>query len=511
MKVLLALFLIGVPISGALKFDEQPVSSGLIFKELSKARVTYDSFVIVYHANLTDFFNIKNVVNEALDALIRPCSSVERVPCELELAAIKRQLSFMEQDELEINLFATNRTRQKRAIEFIGSFFSWAFGLVDADQAREYDKNINELRTSQDKLFKIQAKGLLFLKENIIVNQESLTKLSNYTAARLEALKETHKMVSVQVREIQIDTLIKTIRVWVEEHRQIAKQILRHLEGAIYGKISQLIPPKQFFRDLMQIEHQLPENQKLPIHIHRDNPMTIFKYSTTRATLYNMRLLIEITIPRVDRELYVIYKIIPIPVMVNDFVKIIIPSMTHVLFDQQNAGFIPISEQEFTNAKDNNAGEKIITPFENMHHDYKDSCEMNLLLNPSQESFLQLCNIKTIPTTNYIIPLHEQDQYYMSIFNKMNAIEFCMGKTINKHSFVNPGILTLTDGCRVRTDKITIRPRIKTRIESGKEIPLITNMHNISINSFLANINDSQQHLDSKYLKAEELDSGGHL
>lgn len=245
------------------------------------------------------------------------------------------------------------------------------------------------------------------MRENVIINQETFGKLSKYTATRMEALKENLRTTSVHLREIQVDTLIGPIKLWFEEHRQIAKQVLRHLEGAIYGEISQLIPPNQSFKDLQKIEQQLPENQRLPIHIHRDNPMTIYKYSTTRATLYGDRLMIELKIPKIDRELYILYKIIPIPIMVNDQVKIIIPSMTHVLSDQQHAGFIPITQKEFEDAKFNNMGEKIVVPSENMFHNYKDSCEMSLLLEPTRELFVQLCNVKTLPTSNYIIPLYD--------------------------------------------------------------------------------------------------------
>lgn len=472
--------------SNSLEFEEKTFESGLIFKELSNARVSYDGFVIVYHADLRDYFNVKTHVEKAMALMNEIYSTGPVIFGDIERAALQRQLEYMLQQETDINLYSIKSLkRDKRALEFIGAFEHWAFGLVDAETAREYEAKIKDLEIDTSKLFKMDASGMIFFKENIATNKKVFEFLTNQTRSITDHINTHFKEANQKGKEMIMQSLINIINLWVREHEHASIQILKHLEGAVYGKASQLIPPSQFKEDLIKIERMLPENQRLPIDIYRENPLNIFHYSTTKATLINKRLLIEITIPKIDRELYIAYKIVPIPITVDGYLLIIIPNMSYVLFDQNTAGFIPITEQEFEMSKINNKLEKIINPKENVYHDYKDNCEMSLLLHPSQDSFKRLCNVKTIPITNYVLPFYSNNQYYLSIAKPTSIIEFCKGKSINSTYIEKSGLLRLKDDCKVRTDKITLRPRTQTRIIIENDIQILTSLRNISFDHVL--------------------------
>lgn len=489
----------------SIQFEETTIESGLIFHKLSTARVSYDSFKLVYFANLTEYFEIRNIVERGLDSIKHMCILYSVGICNIKTAAINRQLEYMKQHELEINLFrSTNQTtsRPKRAIEFIGKFFSWAFGLVDAEQAREYDKQIDNLKTDTDTLFNIEAKGLLFMKQNMLTNRDTFNFLFEYTKNITKYTNFEQHRINEKMREIYVLDLYDLLNLWINEHHHLSQQILKHLEGAIYGKISQLIPTDIFKGDLEKIEKtKMSEHQRLPIDIFRDNILNMYKYCITRASIYNNTLLIEINIPSIDNDLYTIYKITPIPIISDGIPRIIIPNMEYVLFNEHNTGFIPLTEQEYENGMINSENEKIIKPYDNLHHDHKDNCEMSLFLNPSQELFSKLCTIKTIPITNYFIPLLSCNQYYLTTFEPINLLEFCKGKSVQRKLIEKPGILTLSENCRIRTDKITLRPRTTTIINSKEKITIADELRNISINQYIGSV---QNTTELKLLRLEE-------
>lgn len=278
-------------LSTSLEFEEKTFKSGLVFKELSKSRVYYDSFAIVYHANLRDFFDVKMHVHEALELMDEIYFAGPPILGDVERAALQRQFEYMLQQERDISLYSQKSTqRTKKAIEWVGAWEHWAFGLMDAATAREYDARIKDLEVDTSKLFKIDATGMLFFKENIATNKKAFEFLTNQTKGIIQHIYSYFHEANQKSKEMIMHSLINIINLWTKEHEHVSNQILKHLEGAVYGKVSQLIPPAQFRDDLIKIERMLTDNQRLPIDIYRENPLNIFRFATTKATLINERL-----------------------------------------------------------------------------------------------------------------------------------------------------------------------------------------------------------------------------
>lgn len=105
----------------------------------------------------------------------------------------------------------------------------------------------------------------------------------------------------------------------------------------------------------------------LPINFTVENPLSIFKYSKTSASLIGNRFLLELNIPIIERQQYATYKIIPIPTIVDNKTLIINPAMKFVLNNTGGSEYIPITQTELDNSKTNFYNEKIISLPENAH------------------------------------------------------------------------------------------------------------------------------------------------
>lgn len=473
-----------IPAANTMEFVENDYQSGLVFQKVSDARITYDSFALVYHADLNTYFEIKETILECYKGLKRFCK-FQGGYCDISFMTIDRRLANLDKNEADVNLYRSSaQTRQKRFAPLLLAAGGTFIGLINAIQAQIYGREIRNLKADHSLLTKIQHDGLVFLKENIVTSRNATLYLKGVTQVLLSDFNQMHlKVIESHTRETRyffITRMEQLMNLWFMEHEHVSELILNHLHSAMYGRFSHLIPVNQFSNDLIEIERLLTDQQKLPINIHAENPLNIFKFATTKAAIYDSKLLIEISIPKMDRELYTLFKIIPIPIHSNGFMNIIIPSMDHVLIDQSTANFIPITNGEFENAPSNTNGEKIISPNSNIFHDFRDSCEMSLKLNFHANNIKDQCNIRTIPISNYFISISSHNKYFISLSKPTTLIEFCPRKPIFSNRITSSGFLTLSEDCKIQTDKITLRPRIKTIFEDHTEIKLFANLSQIT-------------------------------
>lgn len=478
----------------AMEFEKRNNQSGLVFKEISKTKISYDSFVLVYHVNLTDYFEIENKIIHCIGELGKICKH-QGTFCDILRVQAERKLHMLEQDEINIKLYEIsegNRNKRHPALAAAAIFTSVAFGLIDGITLRKYDGMIRGLRTDYEILRRIDVEKTVFLKENLLTNKNTFKFLTNLTLGLTDQFNtETdnfYKDLSAVNRELIISKLVELISIWIDEHKYLSDSILTHLENILYGKLSRIIPFVTFQQDLKEIEKMLPNHQKLPINIYKENPLSIFKYTSTRTSIFNKRLYIEIAIPKVDNEIYNLFKIIPIPIRVDDFLLIIIPSMDYVLIDENHKSFIPLTCEEVNeNSLQHNTG-AIITPNDNVYHNFHDNCEMSLLIDQNPKDIKKLCNVRNLPLANYFISLGSFNQYFISISKPATLIETCEKKPINRKTITKSGILTLTDNCLIRTNKITLRSRVRTRMEHNGELEILTGLDNTTFNYAIQNI-----------------------
>lgn len=488
-----------------MNFTENDYQSGIIFQKDSDARITYDSFSLVYHADLQQFFDIKDKIKDGYVELKRLCD-FPSAHCEVIYMTIDRRMAKLNKNEADIGLYQLHAPKkQKRAFFLVATAITAAagalFGLINTARGEMLATDIKNIRADQNVLTKIQHDELLFLKENIITEKKAFMHLNHVTTTILNDFGQM-KVESLRnytniYRNFFISRVNQLIDHWFFEHEYASELILNHLHSAMYGRFSHLIEIRQFGEDLKRIEKELPDQQQLPINIHAENPLNIFKFSTTRAALYESKLLIEIIIPKMDRELYTLYKVIPIPIHSNGFMNIIIPSMEFVLIDQSSGSFIPITNEDLINNPLTSNSERIISPTNNIFHDFRDNCEMTIRLTPISNNIKTLCNFRTIPSSNYFISLGSFNYYFISLFKPTNLIEFCPGKAIFSKHISSSGFLSLADNCKIRTDKITLRPRTKTIIDTNSEIQVFHDLANITAEILaeqFANITQSVLH-----------------
>lgn len=409
---------------------------------------------------------------------------------------LKTQLLYLKRDEQDILAYQQNKpspsipTRNKRSIEFIGSLFHWSFGLMDANTARQYDETINQLINETTRIKHFSHNQTVSIRETIKLFKKKFSDLE----ITIQTVKTEHESAFYLLKQKITNNAIffratSFIQSLFLEHKHISQQILRSLENAISGKINQLVTTQTLAQDLAYIHKILPVTQMLPIDNH-ENPLRIFEYSKTDASLFGKRLLLRITIPILERHQYSLYEIIPIPTFIQNKTIIIKPTNRYILMSTKE--YIPVLQSEFDNAKSTPNNEKIFTPSEHTYHDVFQNCELNIFRSPKKSTISKLCNVKIIPTMNYFVAINQNNLFFVAISNPIKITETCNNKPLKTYDLMKSGKLSIEGGCTISTDKLSIRSKTNYVTLSKEELILSNYTQEITLEAFAEKIEFSK-------------------
>lgn len=126
-------------------------------------------------------------------------------------------------------------------------------------------------------------------------------------------------------------------------------KIRRTLSASKEGRYSELIPIQQLANELQQISASLEGRQKLPMDPYAENTMNIFKYSRTKATLFNRKLMIELSTPAAEGESFTLFKTTLIPLKTQNGLVLASITSTHFLLNEDQTKYYALSEKELEN------------------------------------------------------------------------------------------------------------------------------------------------------------------
>lgn len=481
----------------AFNFTPGEEKAGLIFKNIGRARISYDSYTVVYHLDIGGYLDITQTIADNINRMWNLCRLSNDIDCDLTMENIKNHVEYMRADEYDINAYRVSEKpkRSKRAIEFIGKIFHWAIGLVDAETARGYCDKINELQNTTERIHQDQQKQLALVRESLELNSQSFANLKRYINETTIRMGEFFGIIQEKIKSLhhaqKFNEIVNVVTLMIIEHGRLSKQILRLLEETIQGKISQLIQPTELKRDLTIIRNKLHEQQMLPIDLDHETALHAFKFASARAALYENRVLIEFTLPVIERDKFTIHEIIAVPLIIDQKIMLIDQSFVMFLLNEAATQYIPLRRDELSRAKINNVGEYIISPELDTHFVRDDSCEMNIMLNPFRKYIEKTCSIRIIPTTTYFTTISPNDLYYVCTNEPIKIQEHCNGKSMSVHILKESGTLKLESNCRVNTNKLSLRTKTNYRMENFEIFEITNHAKNLTMSIFKEKAGDT--------------------
>lgn len=417
----------------AMEFEEHDHRTGLIFVDHGMARVSYHTHRLVYDIDLSKFKQIRPTFASHLMAMENYSDGPES---EAILESLTEKLYEMENYEIVIEHF-----KSMDIFEIIPKYenIKINFDNIVLNQLSLLDRSNESRRPITDEVIQTG-------------DRPSFDDIEN----QINQLKSRHEMD----QSMMIQKISKLLQTMATEHNRIAEQIIAVFKCQ---DVNQLVEISTLLNQLKFVdENPLKNHEQLPNDFIEMNPYEIYQITTIKTPIYNKnndsRLLIEIEFPVIDSENFSILQILPVPINVNQFSVILIPTMQYVLVNDYD--FIPITDDDYFNRKLNYYGETIIKPTKSKYT----NCEMSILLKPKRNLISQYCDYKVIPTGNYIVPINSNDLFYVSVTESMNdgllAEERCSDGIKRHQMFVNSGMLRLSKDCHLHIgDRIDLTSR----------------------------------------------------
>lgn len=469
----------------AYEFSEKSENTGIIFTKTSRARVSYNSFTLVYHIDLNGYLQMTEMVAKCINELERLCNYLDESNCMLIIDKLRDHLKHMTNDERGINAYRISQRQKRGLINFGGKILHYLFGVIDEDTAMEYKNEVDKIKNKMDREYKVQTDQLLLVRESLTLSNKTYIEIKKLVNETLIRIHDLNQFSLKNTRKLQLDErlleLSDVAQLLISEHERYSGQILKNLENTITGKISNLIPIQALKTDIAGISKHLNENQMLPIDPQNEDVLHIYRFTTVRAALVDATMFIELTLPIVERTLYTLYRTIPVPFKTGDQTIITTSKSRLFILSDDMSEYIPIETDEYTHAIKNRNEELIFNPAQNAHFTNDDSCEMSILLNPIKRAIESACDTHIIPAANYFVAIEPNMLYYIYVDKMVKIKEQCRGKPTTTHIIQSSGYIQLDRNCRINTDKISIRPHLNMQINTTSIIKLAEYSQNITI------------------------------
>lgn len=447
---------------GGVKYNPTGDSSGLIFAPIADTQLTYKEWRIVFYYDLEPYFRELELLKQYEKRLIAICTKKTENPsreeiCQVTLEHVNNHMRSVSEDmEIVQSYDSIGKNRNRRGlINAVGSLQNILFGVLDQEDAKRYEEQINELKQNQDY-------GAQLLKENTILS-ERIIKTNNATFEKIEKRFENldyELRVFDQVKdEIRVNnlftTMAATLAIIFIDHDSLNKEVSKILSHTLKGEITDIIPANQLLKSLRTIERELNKNEELTINLDYESAYHLFRAASLHSTLRGKLIMMELRVPILRTETYKLYKTIPIPTKFNNKYTIISPTSNMFLTNQDYNKYIPITESELSDCRILNSGKYICKQNEPIFNNKDDICELMLLSKPFSNKIPNTCKTVELPVQNYYIPLEQINKFYYVIDHPIQIRTVCPNSTevlrIDKS-----GILELSEDCYMDGDKFTV-------------------------------------------------------
>lgn len=485
--------------TNSIKYQPKGEPTGVIYSELAKTFISYNKWQICYYYDLSEYYDKIEKFKLCIEQMHLICSKIpSNETCAIISNQFNNHLESIKDDAETLESFENGNHRERRApFEFIGKINNLLFGIMDAETARLYDEKINELQEDATKTSDLMKHQTLLVKGSIELNNKTFSSLKENVETLDQEIVNLSSKLDLVINEMVLNNKFRDIAqiatLITLEHIEISKELMTVLQNSIDGKISAIIPFKSLNDSLQIIAHELDNTQKLPIDIKEESLYHIYKITSVRSTLINKKIMIEMSIPILEKDEFKLFKAIPIPIPFDNYFIIMEPSSKYFLLNSDNLQYIPLEEDELNNCKHTLENQLICTPYSPINYNREQICELNILPMVNLDKVYEKCNFKIIPKTNYIIQINHQDKYYCVIDKQYTLTSKCKDGNTETEVIQTSGILEVEQNCIITTDDIKIRSHNVKYFNDTRLIVPKYSLSKASINS-LNNLNLSERY-----------------
>lgn len=460
--------------------------TGVFLIKTFETYISYSSWKLYYYYDMSEFFENVELYKECLQRMERICVNLaEKEQCETLIIKHRRLFANINLD-IEYIQSTQQKKHKKRRDAFLGFAGSYLakpiFGLMDEEDAQVINHKINELIKTHNTHTVALQNGLSIIKQTMKITNNTLTLfneninqfntyIQNITQIMAEVEKETKQHIDFNY----ISDLAGLINM---EHMDTTDKIKSALKNTLHGEFTSLITYKQLLHDLTDISDQLDETSYMIVKDFKELQRII----NIRGTITQKRLLIELTIPILERNVYQMNGIVTVPVNFQNDTILIKTGNTNYLVNNHTKIYIPIKKEELNSCKQLPDKKLICFPQTEAYFENKEECVSNILFEKHIQKQLKQCEYDRVNNVNVVKSLGE-NTYYIYAKEPILMRENCLKQTSNLFNISQTGMLTIDFGCEIIFNHMRIATKNAHIREKVVDIQMPQTFQKISISN----------------------------
>lgn len=476
------------PTTESFKVSHIPSNHPIYFDEAGKIQLIHDEWTLLVYYNLTSYWQATDRIKDYVIQIDKLCQRIshEYAPCKTIVGHLRHELSHLADYN---SMLLTQHSRPKRGyFDGVGKLSRTLFGVLDADFAEKYEKDIQKLQMNDNYLLQLMKNQTLIVEaENNVIKRntafmdqqfEILRSYMNETCSDITKIEnKAHMLFTMN----DINSAAVTSTLILSDLNRILEMLMNAIANIYRGHLdTHLFPANELIEQLNIISGRLPQGLSLPIKDIQKDLKNIYDIIHVKARITNNYMLFEIHIPLLSDEDYKIYRVIPIPFLRQGHLKRIQPSSSFIAINFVKNSYIMMEDQDMHQCTSYGEGEFICVsrnPIYNMNN--KDApCEAQAF---NQQESLS-CVLSDVTCKETWTKLHKSNMWLFTLCAKQLMRIICDDQ-VTPAVIDGTGVITLKSKCLLQKKDATIftHNQLGSRIYMGPEIEVPT--VNSTINS----------------------------
>jgi hypothetical protein len=446
------------------KYDESP---GLYYEHLGETALYNTEWKTVVYVDLKDSDSQTEQLGQYIDYVNRMCQATEIqnwTDCNHFSSLSRdrfRQLQATEKILNEIIGKPSKMRRKRGALNFIGEISKILFGTLDADDAEYYNAQIKQFEEEAGDMTNMLKQQLSIVKASLGTVNSTISDMEYNNRVIQEGLSKVKGYIERFSTDTETKFNLLDVKITIEGHiarvNHAMEAIHRNLDLMIESVLNaqkgilqpQIVSPRVIIETLQKSSPMFPKDTMAPFTLSKDSSNLLLRICDVHIYLKNGILSYIISLPLINRGIFRTFRLIPLPVEVENNRFVYIEPSTRVLYIDQTRQYYFLTSREELRfckiAQTNFHLCKQSQPLLNSH--MQESCEVKLL--HPRAKIPKVCDIRVVNVEHTIwTPLESRNGwvYFTPVSESVTIV--CHEKEPVEIKIRGTGKLDIESGCK---------------------------------------------------------------
>jgi hypothetical protein len=406
------------------------------------------------------------------------------------------------------------KRRKRGVLNFMGELSKILFGTMDETDARYYNEQIRLFEQNAEDTTTLMKQHLYVVKSSLGAINNTLSDLeyneqllregvSNITGHMDAVESETRKITDTFSAKVEIEGHVLRVNNAMDTWQRKLDLLVASVGTAQKGVLQpQIISPFSLMEALMKSVTALPKDVMFPFPLSKDSAYLVLKVCNLQVYISKEVLVYVVHVPLVNRDQFDIYKLIPIPLPLNQVRFLYLDTGNSFLWIDKAREFYFMTDRYWLNTC-KELGVRLYVCNQDqplLSSQLNGNCMVKLL--QSRKSVPSSCEKRIVELSSPVWTQLENNEWIYFIPTRESITILCTGRTPVDVVLSGTGKLGINSSCRGYSKSVVLHPHSATTVNSSiqsKDLTSEVNLEYECCEELSTKINLSSIHLNTNF------------